>query len=153
MLSYNYHSGILSAGYRHPLALIRIHFPPSYGTSSGNSVQDPESKPHMHLTLTQIITMAPRSQLEITTSSVTRLVKEEASYHKELQQQTERIKKLEADTAGDDENREYTLKQEVCALYGSFASTKLSCLSSETSNADMNDSTCHLKRPRRSCLL
>lgn len=61
--------------------------------------------------------MAPRSQLEITTSSVIRLVKEEASYHKELQQQTERIKKLEADTAGGDENREYTLKQEVCTLY------------------------------------
>ncbi|QQK40099.1 Tubulin binding cofactor A [Penicillium digitatum] len=62
------------------------------------------------------ITMAPRSQLEITTSSVTRLVKEEASYHKELQQQYERIKKLEADTAGDDENREYTLKQEHMSL-------------------------------------
>ncbi|KAJ5498508.1 hypothetical protein LT330_004277 [Penicillium expansum] len=59
--------------------------------------------------------MAPRSQLEITTSSVTRLVKEEASYHKELQQQSERIKKLEADTT-DDENREYTLKQEHMAL-------------------------------------
>lgn len=71
--------------------------------------------------------MAPRSQLEITTSSVTRLVKEEASYHKELQQQSERIKKLEADTT-DDENREYTLKQEVCVLYGSFTSTKSSCL-------------------------
>lgn len=67
------------------------------------------------LIITQKITMAPRSQLEITTSSVTRLVKEEASYHKELQQQYERIKKLEADTAGDDENREYTLKQEVYA--------------------------------------
>lgn len=65
--------------------------------------------------------MAPRSQLEITTSSVIRLVKEEASYHKELQQQTERIKKLEADTAGDDENREYTLKQEVCVLGRSSA--------------------------------
>lgn len=72
--------------------------------------------------------MAPRSQLEITTSSVTRLVKEEASYHKELQQQAERIKKLEADTTGGDENREYTLKQEVCALYMSFASTISSCL-------------------------
>jgi tubulin-specific chaperone A len=73
--------------------------------------------------------MAPRTQLEIITSSVIRLVKEEASYHKELLQQAERIKKLEADTAGDDENREYTLEQEVCASYGSFASTKSSCLS------------------------
>ncbi|CAI7640391.1 unnamed protein product [Penicillium glandicola] len=60
--------------------------------------------------------MAPRSQLEITTSSVTRLVKEEASYHKELEQQTQRIKRLEADTASEDENREYTLKQEHMSL-------------------------------------
>jgi len=59
--------------------------------------------------------MAPRSQLEITTSSVLRLVKEEASYHQELQQQTERVKRLEAETAGDDENREFMLKQEVCS--------------------------------------
>lgn len=58
--------------------------------------------------------MAPRSQLEIITSSVLRLVKEEASYHSELQQQTERVKKLETEKNGDDENREYLLKQEVC---------------------------------------
>jgi tubulin-specific chaperone A len=57
--------------------------------------------------------MAPRSQLEIATSSVERLVKEEASYHRELQQQTERIQKLESQEAGEDENREYMLKQEV----------------------------------------
>ncbi|GIJ88505.1 hypothetical protein Asppvi_007429 [Aspergillus pseudoviridinutans] len=60
--------------------------------------------------------MAPRSQLEIATSSVERLVKEEASYHRELQQQTERIQKLESQQAGDDENREYMLKQERLAL-------------------------------------
>ncbi|KAJ5733462.1 hypothetical protein N7493_002248 [Penicillium malachiteum] len=59
--------------------------------------------------------MAPRSQLEIQTSSVTRLVKEEASYHRELEQQTQRIKKLEAG-GGDDENREYIIKQEHLAL-------------------------------------
>lgn len=58
--------------------------------------------------------MAPRSQLEITTSSVLRLVKEETSYHRELLQQTERIKKLETQTGDEDENREYLLKQEVC---------------------------------------
>lgn len=58
--------------------------------------------------------MAPRSQLEIHTGSVLRLVKEEASYHRELKEQTERVQKLEAQTGGDDENREYTLKQEVC---------------------------------------
>lgn len=57
--------------------------------------------------------MAPRSQLEIATSSVERLVKEEASYHRELQQQTERIQKLESQEPGEDENREYMLKQEV----------------------------------------
>ncbi|KAJ5365102.1 Tubulin binding cofactor A [Penicillium concentricum] len=60
--------------------------------------------------------MAPRTQLEIATSSVIRLVKEEASYHKELLQQAERIKRLEADTTGGDENREYTLKQERMSL-------------------------------------
>jgi len=56
----------------------------------------------------------PRSQLEITTSSVIRLVKEEASYHRELQQQTERLNKLENDQSNEDENKEYLLKQEVC---------------------------------------
>lgn len=55
----------------------------------------------------------PRSQLEITTSSVLRLVKEESSYHSEIQQQEERLAKLEKGEGGDDENREYMLKQEV----------------------------------------
>ncbi|KAJ6109906.1 hypothetical protein N7486_002141 [Penicillium sp. IBT 16267x] len=57
--------------------------------------------------------MAPRSQLEIVTSSVTRLVKEEASYHRELEQQIERIKKLESSPDSDDENKEFLAKQEV----------------------------------------
>ena len=57
--------------------------------------------------------MPPRSQLEINTSSVLRLVKEEASYHREAVEQAERIKKLENDKS-DDENREYLLQQEVC---------------------------------------
>jgi hypothetical protein len=92
--------------------------------------------------------MAPRSQLEITTSSVIRLVKEEASYHQELQQQTERVKRLEAETAGDDENREYILKQEVCP-----AEIELS-----VNHLVRNDSTnilhsiCLSKRPKKSCL-
>ena len=55
--------------------------------------------------------MAPPSQLAILTSSLLRLVKEEASYHKELVQQEARVKKLE--TEGGDENVEFTLKQEV----------------------------------------
>lgn len=64
--------------------------------------------------------MAPRSQLEIVTSSVLRLVKEEASYHRELQEQTERIKKLENQQGGDDENKEYMLRQEVSASTNSY---------------------------------
>ena len=55
--------------------------------------------------------MAPPSKLAVAIGSVTRLVKEEASYHKELVHQEERIKKLEA-SEGDD-NKEYTLRQEV----------------------------------------
>lgn len=55
--------------------------------------------------------MAPPSKLAVATSSVNRLVKEETSYHKELEQQQARIKKLE-ETPGD-ENAEYMLKQEV----------------------------------------
>ena len=42
-----------------------------------------------------------------------RLVKEEASYHKELTGQEKRLEKLLASTEKD-ENREYSLMQEVC---------------------------------------
>jgi len=55
--------------------------------------------------------MAPPSKLKIATGVVTRLVKEEKSYHKEIEQQEARIKK--AETNEGDENAEYTLKQEV----------------------------------------
>ena len=55
--------------------------------------------------------MAPPSKLAVATSSVLRLVKEEASYHKEMAQQEARIKKLEEGSA--EENAEYQLKQEV----------------------------------------
>jgi len=57
--------------------------------------------------------MAPPSQIAIATSSVTRLVKEEASYHKELVNQESRLKKLIENEDGD-ENKEYQIKQEVC---------------------------------------
>jgi hypothetical protein len=57
--------------------------------------------------------MAPPSKLAIATSAVQRLVKEEASYHKELEQQKSRIQKLESDKG--DEDSEYQLKQEVSA--------------------------------------
>jgi hypothetical protein len=62
--------------------------------------------------------MAPPSQLQIATSSLQRLVKEEASYHKEMQQQQARIEKLEAKSGkgeepGEEGNAEFELKQEV----------------------------------------
>jgi hypothetical protein len=60
----------------------------------------------------QITNMPPPSQLSIATSSVQRLVKEEASYHKELEKQQARLQSLEANPDGD-ENAEYQLKQEV----------------------------------------
>jgi tubulin-specific chaperone A len=57
--------------------------------------------------------MPPPSPLTIATSSVQRLVKEEASYHKELEKQEARLKNTEANT-NEDENAEFTIKQEVC---------------------------------------
>ena len=56
----------------------------------------------------------PRSHLSIATSSLQRLVKEESSYHKELEQQEARLKKLESEP--DEENGEYMVKQEVSSL-------------------------------------
>lgn len=58
--------------------------------------------------------MAPPSKLAIATGVVLRLVKEEASYHKEIEQQEARVKKAE-ENKGDD-NGEYTLKQEVDSI-------------------------------------
>ena len=60
--------------------------------------------------------MAPPSQLSIATSSVMRLIKEESSYHKELQQQETRLETLKKE--GGDENFEYTMKQQVRQLGG-----------------------------------
>jgi tubulin-specific chaperone A len=56
--------------------------------------------------------MPPPSQLAIATSSVQRLVKEEASYHKELTQQQTRLDKLLA-SKDEGENAEFQLKQEA----------------------------------------
>lgn len=56
--------------------------------------------------------MPAPSQLAIATSALNRLVKEEASYHQEQKSQEARIAKLEADQSND-ENAEYTLRQEV----------------------------------------
>ncbi|KAJ4303427.1 tubulin folding cofactor A [Kalmusia sp. IMI 367209] len=58
--------------------------------------------------------MPPPSKLAVATSSLARLVKEEASYYKEMEQQEARIKKLEA--GSEDHNAEYILKQEKQGL-------------------------------------
>lgn len=60
--------------------------------------------------------MPAPSQLSIATSALNRLVKEEASYHKEQEQQEARIAKLEAGEGADDENAEYILRQHVCNM-------------------------------------
>ncbi|QKX59067.1 uncharacterized protein TRUGW13939_06197 [Talaromyces rugulosus] len=57
--------------------------------------------------------MPPTAPLTIATSSVQRLVKEEASYHRELEEQKKRVAKLESETGADEDgNREFLLKQE-----------------------------------------
>ncbi|EQB54826.1 tubulin-specific chaperone Rbl2 [Colletotrichum gloeosporioides Cg-14] len=59
--------------------------------------------------------MAPPSQLTVATLSVTRLLKEEISYEKELIQQKAKVATLEAEIKegkpDEDGNREYMLKQ------------------------------------------
>ncbi|EPE26229.1 Tubulin chaperone cofactor A [Glarea lozoyensis ATCC 20868] len=66
--------------------------------------------------------MPPPSPLAIATSSVNRLIKEEASYHRELLSQEARLAKLEERVAklegktDEDENAEYELKQERTAI-------------------------------------
>ena len=69
--------------------------------------------------------MPPPTPLSIATSSVTRLVKEEASYHRELESQQKRVEKLEAEIAegkpDEDGNREYVLKQEVRSSFSVYS--------------------------------
>ncbi|KAK2593928.1 tubulin folding cofactor A [Conoideocrella luteorostrata] len=64
--------------------------------------------------------MPPPSQLAIATSSVSRLLKEEGSYHKELADQEVQVAKLEESikNGGDNEdgNAEFMLKQNKIAL-------------------------------------
>ncbi|KAI9835324.1 MAG: hypothetical protein M1819_002468 [Sarea resinae] len=60
--------------------------------------------------------MPPPSSLTIATSALQRLVKEEKSYHKELQQQEERVRKLESEKADADEDHEFKLRQERRAV-------------------------------------
>lgn len=63
--------------------------------------------------------MPPPNPLSIATSSLKRLIREEASYHKEQQQQEAAIAKLESQSEdkedeGEEGNREFTLTQQVC---------------------------------------
>jgi tubulin-specific chaperone A len=63
--------------------------------------------------------MPPPSHLAIATSSVKRLLKEEASYYKELAQQEAQIKalkeKIESGQGSEDDNGDFMLKQLVSA--------------------------------------
>ncbi|KAL9051773.1 MAG: hypothetical protein Q9162_005825 [Coniocarpon cinnabarinum] len=58
--------------------------------------------------------MAPPSKLTIATSAVSRLLKEEATYHKEEDSQIRRIQKFETEPG--DENQEFMLRQERQSL-------------------------------------
>lgn len=60
--------------------------------------------------------MPPPSPLSVATSCVTRLIKEEASYHKELAQQESRLAKLIATPDPENENAAYQVKQEEAAV-------------------------------------
>ncbi|KAF5616573.1 beta-tubulin binding protein [Fusarium sp. NRRL 52700] len=63
--------------------------------------------------------MPPPSQLAIATGSVNRLLKEEASYHKEVEEEEAKVKALKEKIdsgANDDENASFMLKQQQTAL-------------------------------------
>ncbi|KAG7006401.1 hypothetical protein G7Y79_00015g039910 [Physcia stellaris] len=61
--------------------------------------------------------MAPPSQLSIATSSVLRLLKEEASYRTELEGQKKRLQTLETESDDDEEgNRAWNIGQEKRAM-------------------------------------
>jgi tubulin-specific chaperone A len=61
--------------------------------------------------------MPAPSQLAIATSVLNRLIKEEKSYHKELEQQNVKIAKLEAGEDADNENAEFILRQQVSDIF------------------------------------
>lgn len=70
--------------------------------------------------------MPAPTPLDVATQSVQRLVKEEASYHKELDGQKVRVAKIESEiSAGTgDENAGYVLKQEVRPITLSYATKR-----------------------------
>ncbi len=62
--------------------------------------------------------MPPPSPLTIATSSLSRLLKEETSYHAELGQQERSIARLENLPAEErDENHGFAVRQEVCIVF------------------------------------
>jgi tubulin-specific chaperone A len=63
--------------------------------------------------------MPAPSPLAIATSVLNRLVKEEVSYHTELEQQNAKIAKLEAGEGADDQNADFILRQQVRHLANS----------------------------------
>jgi tubulin-specific chaperone A len=69
--------------------------------------------------------MPAPSQLAIATSVLNRLIKEEKSYHKELEQQNVKIAKLEAGEDADNENAEFILRQQVSNSAGSSSSLSI----------------------------
>lgn len=74
--------------------------------------------------------MPAPSQLAIATSVLNRLVKEEKSYHKELEQQNVKIAKLEAGEDADNENAEFILRQQVSEIQLGIISRLLFSISS-----------------------
>ncbi|GJN77919.1 tubulin binding cofactor A domain-containing protein [Purpureocillium lilacinum] len=96
--------------------------------------------------------MPAPSPLAIASGSVQRLLKEEASYHKELAQQEAEVKALEerikaSGAASEDGNDEFMLKQQTKAVFGPLkerianAVTKLEeqIAASEESNTNAAD--------------
>lgn len=67
--------------------------------------------------------MPAPSQLAIATSVLNRLIKEEKSYHKELEQQNVKIAKLEAGEDADNENAEFILRQQVSDVASTIRSS------------------------------
>jgi hypothetical protein len=95
--------------------------------------------------------MPPTAPLTIATSSVQRLVKEEASYHRELEEQKKRVAKLESETGADEDgNREFLLQQEVCHVFSRMFSRVATSIDMNGSNTMISDE--RRMRPRLCCL-
>lgn len=100
---------------------------------------------------TQTTNMPPTAPLAIATSSVQRLVKEEASYHRELEEQKKRVAKLESETGADDDgNREFLLKQEVRPVFSRIFSMVATGIEMNGFNTRISDE--RRMRPRLCCL-